>query len=196
MLTAAVLACALLVALFLLSPPWTMLAFALVFTVGAWEWARFGGLHSAPARIAYALGIACLMFVSWAWTSSHVHLIILLGAACAWWGIALLWLSLAPGRQRPALALLCGVPVLVPAFVALTRLQTATHGFARGPEIVLWLLLLVFGADIGAFTAGRTLGRSKLAPRVSPSKTWRAWRAAWRRRPRSRGAAPRTLVYR
>lgn len=171
-LTASVLACLLLAGLFLLPPRWTVLAFGAVFTFGAWEWASFGGLCAAPSRFIYALGIALLLLLSWVWTGDPVNLMILLDVACVWWAIAALWLSCAPGRHRPALALFCGVPVLVPAFVAVARLQFDTHGFARGPKVVLWLLLMVFGADIGAFFAGRSLGRCKLAPRVSPGKTW------------------------
>ncbi len=170
--TASILACLLLVGLFLLPPQWTVLAFGAVFTFGAWEWAGFGGLHAAAPRCIYALCIALLLLVSWLWSRDPVNLMILLAVACIWWVIALLWLSLAPGRHRPALALLCGVPVLVPAFIAVARLQLVTRGFARGPEVVFLLLLLVFGADIGAFFAGRGLGRRKLAPRVSPAKTW------------------------
>jgi phosphatidate cytidylyltransferase len=171
-LTASVLACVLLVALFLLPPRWTVLVFGVVFTIGAWEWAGFGALQGAAARIAYALGIALLLLLGWLWTNDPANTLILLGGACIWWAIAFFWLAFAPGSQQPALVLCCGVPVLVPAFVALARLQTANHGFARAPEAVLWLLLMVFGADIGAFFAGRNLGRLKLAPRVSPSKTW------------------------
>ena len=110
--------------------------------------------------------------MSWRWTDDSSHLIILLSAACAWWVIAFCWLALAPAWNRPALTLVCGLAVLAPAFVALARLQISAGGFARGPVMVLWLILMVCAADIGAYTAGRAFGRRKLAPRVSPGKTW------------------------
>jgi phosphatidate cytidylyltransferase len=170
-LTAAVLGCLLLAGLFLLPAPWTVVAFGAVFTIGAWEWAAFGGLRGTGPRFAYAAGIALALWAAWRWTADPGHLMLLLCIACAWWVIALLWLSLVPSRHRPARVLVCGLPVLVPAFIALSRLQTVTQGFARGPQIVLWLVLLVISADVGAYFAGRNLGRRKLAPRVSPSKT-------------------------
>ena len=171
-LTAAVLACILLSGLFLLPPYWAVAAFGAVFTVGAWEWAGFGALRGAGARAAYAGGIAVVLYFAWNWTDQPAHMILLLRAAFIWWVIALLWLSLAPARHRSAVVLACGLPVLVPAFVALARLQVTSRGFARGPLIVLWLVLLVISADIGAYFAGRRWGRRKLAPRVSPGKTW------------------------
>ena len=171
MLTAAVLACLLLAGLFVLPAPWTVLAFGAVFTVGAWEWGAFGALHAMLPRLAYAAGVALLLWAAWRWTADHEHLVLLMGAACAWWVVALVWLSWVPSRHHSALVLLCGVPVLVPAFIALARLQVASHGFARGPQIVLWLVLLVISADVGAYFAGRGLGHRKLAPRVSPGKT-------------------------
>ncbi len=170
-LTASVLGAGLLASLFLLPPQWTVWVFALVFTLAAWEWAGFGALHGA-GRAVYVAAIAVLLWWSWEWTHDPVHLRWCLGLACAWWGLALLWLTTAPGRHHPALALLCGIPVLVPTFIALARVQISPRGFARGPEMVLWMLLLVFAADIGAYFVGRRLGRRKLAPRVSPGKTW------------------------
>jgi len=170
--TALVLGCVLLTGLFAMKSQWTVLAFGAVLTLGGWEWAAFGGLRSVPARLSYAAAIALLLFLGWQWSADPEHLLILLSAACAWWVVAFGWILSAPDRHSPTLALLCGVPVLVPTFVALGRLDAAAHGSVRGPQIVLWLVFLVIAADIGAYFTGRGFGRRKLAPRVSPGKTW------------------------
>jgi phosphatidate cytidylyltransferase len=171
--TALILGGVLLAGLFALRAQWTVLAFGAVFTIGAWEWSGFGGLRALPARAAYAGAIALLLLLSWRWTQEPLRLLMLLSAACLWWIIAFLWVVLAPERHRPGLTLVCGVPVLVPAFVALARLDMAAgDASVRGPQIVLWLVFLVIAADIGAFFVGRHFGRHKLAPRVSPGKTW------------------------
>jgi phosphatidate cytidylyltransferase len=169
-LTALVLAGILLTGLFVLPPHSTVLLFGAVFTLGAWEWAGFASLKGAQ-RWLYTGLIALSLLFGWFWSAQGEHLFWLLAAACGWWIVALLWLSLAPARHQAALTLVCGLPVLVPAFLAVARLQVTTRGIARGPQIVLWLVLLVIAADIGAYFAGRSLGRRKLAPRVSPGKT-------------------------
>ena len=171
-LTGMILGALLLLGLFRLPPLWAVAAFGAVFTLAAWEWAGFGALGDLKAKAAYTAAIAAVMYLGWVWTDRASHLIMLLAAACAWWIIAFLWLYLAPERHQPVLALLCGVPVLAPAFVALARLVASTGGFAKGPQTVLWLVLMVCAADIGAYFAGRSFGRHKLAPRVSPGKTW------------------------
>ncbi|HEX3846625.1 MAG TPA: phosphatidate cytidylyltransferase [Steroidobacteraceae bacterium] len=170
-LTAAVLGSLLLAGLFLLPAAWTVLGFGAVFSIGGWEWAGFGALRGA-ARIGYAAIIAVLEVLAWRWTREPAHLAWLMGAACVWWVIALAWLTLAPARHRPWLALACGLPVLVPAFVALAGMQVTSSAFVRGPELVLSLVFLVIAADVGAYFVGRQFGRHKLAPRVSPGKTW------------------------
>ncbi|MGD0502200.1 MAG: phosphatidate cytidylyltransferase [Steroidobacteraceae bacterium] len=171
-LTALILGCVLLTGLFMLEPRWTILAFGVVWLAGAWEWAAFGGVHSLPLRLLYCCAIALLSALAWQWTEEPAHLLMLLGAACAWWVAAFLWLLVAPEWHRPRLTLLCGIPVLVSSFVALGRMILAGRGPVGGPMIVLWLVLLVIAADIGAFFVGRRFGRRKLAPRVSPGKTW------------------------
>jgi phosphatidate cytidylyltransferase len=169
--TASVLGCVLLIGLFVIKPEWTVWAFGAVFVLGAWEWAGFGGLESVGARFGYAAAIAALLYLCWCWTREPAHLLALLLIACTWWGIAFLWLALAPVKHQPMVALLCGVPVLVPAFIALARIDL-TSGLASGPQMVLWLVFLVIASDIGAFFVGRSFGRRKLAPQVSPGKTW------------------------
>ncbi|HEY2463170.1 MAG TPA: phosphatidate cytidylyltransferase [Steroidobacteraceae bacterium] len=171
-ITGCILGALLLLGLFLLPPFWAVLAFGLVFAIGAWEWGGFGALRSPAARALYTVIVAIALTLSWRWTDDFSHLITLLSVACAWWLIAFFWLWLAPAWNRPALALVCGLAVLAPAFVALARLQISTASFARGPLIVLWLVLMVCAADVGAYFAGRAFGKRKLAPRVSPGKTW------------------------
>ncbi len=171
-ITGCILGALLLMGLFLLPPLWAVLCFGAVFLIGAWEWAGFGALRATAARAAYTFIVAAALFCAWRWSEDHAHLMILLSLACLWWVVAFFWVVLAPTRNRPGVVLVCGLLVLVPAFVALTRLQIAAHGFAHGPLIVLWLVLMVCAADIGAYFAGRSFGRRKLAPRVSPGKTW------------------------
>ncbi len=171
-LTAAILAGMLLVGLFLLPARVMALLFGVMFTLGAWEWSAFCGSPSRILRGAYTAVIAALMGAGWLLTRDPVLLVPLLTAACLWWLVAFLWLALAPERQRPGVTLVCGAFVLVPSYVALARLlEDSNRGFS-GAEIVLGLWLLVIAADIGAFFAGRNFGRLKLAPRVSPGKTW------------------------
>jgi phosphatidate cytidylyltransferase len=171
-ITACVLGVLLLLGRFLLPPPWGTLAFALVFTIGAWEFAAFGGLRGGVARSCYTAAMAAAFWAAWHWSRAPDHLLMLLAAACCWWVGAFLWLTLRPLKRNPGWVLFCGLPVLVPAFVALARLQISNSGATRGPMLVLWLVLLVCAADIGAYFAGRRFGRHKLAPLVSPGKTW------------------------
>jgi phosphatidate cytidylyltransferase len=162
----------LLAALFLLPPHWTICGFGIVFAIGAWEWTGFGGIHAMALRIAYTLLVVMLLYVASTLPARSPQSEWVLRTGCIWWGVAFLWLCLAPARQRPVVTLACGITVLVPAFLALAALLEVRAGFATGPQLVLWLLILVTGSDIGAFFAGRRFGRLKLAPRVSPAKTW------------------------
>jgi phosphatidate cytidylyltransferase len=63
--------------------------------------------------------------------------------------------------------MLMGVLVLVPSWYALTALRAQEQGLS----MLLMLLMLVWGADIGAYVAGKSFGRNKLMPAVSPGKT-------------------------
>jgi len=169
-MTAIVLIAGMLVALFALPPAVGMLALALVILGGAWEWAGFFGADTrSAARVGYAAAIAALMALCWWCTELDPRWYrFLLWTAGIWWAIALVWLIRFPTPIPLALNTICGVLVLVPAWLALARILDGP----RGPEWLLFIFVLVWAADIGAFFVGRAVGRVRLAVRVSPGKTW------------------------
>lgn len=173
-ITAILLGVGLLVVLLWLPPAVAIGVFALIVLIGAWEWSAFPGFRFSAARFAYVVAVAVIMFFVWRLTLEDGRLETLLWIATAWWVIAFLWVTLAPATQTRAMVATSGLLVLVPAWVALAHLylEPARAFPAPGPQLVLFLLLLVWAADIGAFFAGRSFGRLKLAPRVSPAKTW------------------------
>lgn len=171
-ITGLVLGTLLLLGIFLLPPLYAVLGFGVVFSIAGWEWAGFAGLQSVQARTLYAALIAVALCLVWHYCAAGATFSLVLAIASLWWVIAFFWLSLAPARHRPPVTLLCGFLVLPPAFLALSHLQVSNGVFASGPQILLFLVFLVTSADIGAYFAGRSFGKRKLAPRVSPGKTW------------------------
>jgi phosphatidate cytidylyltransferase len=142
---------------------------AVAILIGAWEWAQFCGWTRLWQRAAYvaAIGIAMALASQLSATAKGTSAVWTI--ALLWWGIALCWLALAPLRINALLAAIAGVLALVPTWVALVQLSRVP---ARAPSYLVFVLVLVFAADIGAYFAGRNFGRLKLAPRVSPGKTW------------------------
>jgi phosphatidate cytidylyltransferase len=168
-LTAVVLAAALLCVLLLLPVAATVIVVSAIVLLGAWEWSGFLRLPNAALRAAYVLLIAVLMFAAWSVSVTAGARNFVMQLALAWWCVALLWVMLAPRRVAGWSAALAGALALVPAWLALMRLRV---GLPDGAQWVLFALLLVWVADIGAFFCGRLFGRVRLAPQVSPAKTW------------------------
>jgi phosphatidate cytidylyltransferase len=166
--TALVLLAVLLAVLFRLPAGAGIGFFAVVVLLGAWEWAAFAGLHGPLGRLGYVLATAALGAV--AWQGGAGWLAWMQGAAL-WWLVALLWLSLRPHAVNRPAAALAGLVVLVPAWLGLSRLLLVERP-QRGAALLLYMLLLVWATDIGAYFVGRRFGRLKLAPEVSPNKTW------------------------
>jgi phosphatidate cytidylyltransferase len=168
-LTALALGALVVALLALLSPVAVLPIIAIVFLAGAWEWAGFGGFVTPFQRAAYVVGVALAMAAAWTLTSTLGRLTCLLWLAAGWWAAATLWLAIGPRRGGRRVAAAAGFAVLVPAALGLGRLVLfETHG----RTLLLYLVVLVAAADVGAYFGGRSFGRHKLAPFVSPGKTW------------------------
>lgn len=160
--------------IFFLPPLGFALFTGVIITVGAWEWANMSGIENAGGRVAYALATACILYVL-----LNVPFVAVLWLALLWWFICFLLVRSYPaGSERwgsvPARAIM-GLFVLVPAWVGLNHLRTGGFQFgdsANNLLLILYVFCVVWVADIGAYFAGRAFGKAKLAPRVSPGKSW------------------------
>ena len=164
--------------------PSSLLAAAVGFLMmlGLWEWSALAGLEQRPARAAY-LAANALLLAALAWSSGPELLPIRLAALVGvlWWLLVLVWLmnfEFARGNQpwARALKLFAGSAGVVPAWAAIYWLHHGGaglgHGEAKGPLWTLFVLLIIWAADTGAYFAGSRWGRRKLVPRISPGKSW------------------------
>jgi phosphatidate cytidylyltransferase len=168
-MTALALAAGMLAVVLWLPPIATVLVLTVGVLAGAWEWSAFLRAASRLTRACYVALIAALLLLVWRYTAAPAGRDLVLSAALAWWMIALGWILFAPGRVAPWSAGLAGVFALVPAWLALMRLRL---DLANGAQWVLFVFILIWVADMGAFFFGRRYGRLRLAPAVSPGKTW------------------------
>jgi len=168
-LTAAVLVAILLAVLLWLPARATVGALTLVVLAGAWEWSGFLRLTQPWQRALYVALVAASLPVIWFFTREEDGLKLVLQIAVVWWIVALGWVMFAPRLVSSWAAAIAGLLALVPAWLALSRLRL---DFEDGAAWVLFALVLVQVADIGAFFVGRRFGRRRLAPNVSPGKTW------------------------
>ena len=151
--------------------------FALLVLAGGWEWSRLAGWDSVAARVVFVIVLAALLLALYfhcqlgeAPPRERVQPV--LGLACLWWSFALLWVKSYPGsaviwRNRPMRSMI-GLLILAPAWMAAVYLLS----FPRGGLLVVIMVAVVAAADIGAYFAGKSLGKHKMAPDVSPAKTW------------------------
>ncbi|MDR5819972.1 phosphatidate cytidylyltransferase [Caballeronia sp. LZ043] len=149
----------------------TLIGFVVVFA--AWEWGRLLKLNGAgPVAYAVVAGLA-LIFSAW----------LNVAGKPPYQMAAIFWVLAGPYAliRKPALAagawraflLFAGIVVFIACWHAVVDARI------RGVAFVLSLLLVVWLADIGAYFAGKAIGRHKLAPSISPGKTWEGAIGGW-----------------
>ena len=161
----AVIALALLgVVLFWLPPVGVEIVIAAVVLAGAWEWSAFLAGGRRAMRIAYVALVGVLLVGITSVLAPFTNQLLLISVV--WWLLALLWTFAFPTPIPTVVRWAAGLLVLVPLNVALLQLYTDSAW------LLVFALLIVWVADTGAYFAGRFFGRVKLAPSISPGKTW------------------------
>lgn len=159
------------VVLYLPTAYFALLMGALV-CLGAHEWSGFIGLRRAVWRWTYVAAVAACLLSSW-FVIAPVWNVVLLAIAVVWWVVVALMLTRIGHVQTTSAIepwlIPVGLLVLVPPWIALMRLHDL--GYA-GPWLVMSLMMLIWIADSVAYFSGRRWGRRKLAPVLSPGKTW------------------------
>lgn len=175
---------AVIAALFLLPPLGFAIATLAICVLAAWEWGQLAGFVTATQRITIAVLFGLLLAAMLLLPASDAGAYqpaaeYSLRASLGWWIIALLLVLSYPAsaafwRRSRVLRLAFGLLTLVPFFWSMVVLRSwhyDTQPYA-GAFWLLYVMCLVWGADSGAYMFGKKFGKHKLAPKVSPGKTW------------------------
>ncbi|MGQ0286968.1 phosphatidate cytidylyltransferase [Pasteurellaceae bacterium 22721_9_1] len=174
------------VALLFFSPFYFTLALGVVVTLGIWEWTQFPKLKFVWRFVVTALAAAFLFL--WIFTYADYlnagrvfedYAEPLLLVSVIWWlaatGLVMSYPNSAKLWSKSLiLQLIFAFNTLVPFLVAVAslRLENYVVDSIHGVQLLLYVFILVWAADSGAYFAGRKFGKHKLAPKVSPGKTW------------------------
>ncbi|MCS5591886.1 MAG: CDP-archaeol synthase [Gammaproteobacteria bacterium] len=143
------------------------LALAIIVSLGAWEYSQLIQIKRRSLKILYSVAVALVALAS---ALCETPLIPLLIVSAIWWLFNVLWVLLYPKYSYYwysgwAVRLINGFLIFAPMLAALAALQN------RSSELVILLLVLIWSADSGAFFIGKSIGKHRLCPRVSPGKT-------------------------
>ncbi|KGY08576.1 phosphatidate cytidylyltransferase [Vibrio sinaloensis] len=182
-ITALILAPLVILGIFELSLPLFTIAIAAVMMIGYWEWTQFVEAKSRAMALIPAVLVSGLSLVLVPFDAFSLNQIVephyaILAVGCVWWLVsstlaitypksASLW------QHSPMLRHLFGILTLLPFFwsVLLLRAEGIETDAYHGAKLVLYVCLIVWAADSGAYFAGKSMGKRKMAPKVSPNKT-------------------------
>lgn len=171
-ITAIILLLLFLSALFMLpAPGWIALVIVMVMQ-GASEWANLSKLSGKAANFYWWLTLAVMGGIVW-FDADHtlaqhasLHMLVYVVAMLLWLAVVPLWLGLGWQVRKPLPMALIGWAVLIPTGLAMMDLRE------NSPWLLLGIMVLVWVADSAAYFTGRKFGKTKLAPSISPGKTW------------------------
>ena len=164
-------------ALFLMPSMLFSIATVPLVLVAGWEWSRLVKIRSVVARIGYLLLIVMTLFAASLWlglpdTFDPQRAQQLLLVAVGVWAFIFLWIQGYPSSAilwsaRPILGLL-GLILLGFTWIAIVTILN----YQSGQWLLLLAIVIIVLADVGGFFAGKYFGKHKLAPIISPGKTW------------------------
>ena len=159
--------------IFSLPENWFAISAVVLVTMGAWEWSALTGLAKTSHRSMFVL-LSLFLFVSVLFLqNANINLAIIL-TSLVWWIISIPLLLSYPFSDKNIIHLkfikgAVGIVLLLATLISMVLIRSNSY---YGPEFVLYVILLIWFADSGAYFAGRALGKNKLLPNVSPGKTW------------------------
>ena len=147
--------------------PFHLLTLLLIGAAG-WEWGRLNQAGGASIAMGVLLALACADALWFGWAAR--------APAWAWWPVAALWIVGGAFALRGGPAGWPHIPVVLRWVLGLLLLWAAWLAIANarsiGINFILSVFCLVWVADIAAYFGGRRFGRRKLAPTISPGKSW------------------------
>tara|TARA_Y100000588_G_C14150118_1_gene880188 strand:- start:232 stop:1107 length:876 start_codon:yes stop_codon:yes gene_type:complete len=179
-ITALLLAVALVAATIFLSSFWFTFFISAIVLLAAWEWCGFIGFKKLRSKLIYMVALASIICTLYLFleimpsvesiNGHRVSLILILGVF--FWAWAPFILKDYPNNRsawnsKSKIALM-GFTALVPTWVGVIQLKYINPA----GHLVLALIIMVAAADIGAYFVGKSFGKNKLAPNLSPNKTW------------------------
>ena len=147
------------------NPVFAVIAGSVILGIGGWEAGRLTRLSQSWQASSFGAGLVLLSICGWV-TLPQTGLMAWLALACVTWLIPVYWLN-SPKHKHNSVLIGCLLSLfLSAAWLSLVELQ------AMSPWLIVLVLVIIAAADIGAYFSGRAIGGAKLAPQVSPGKTW------------------------
>lgn len=144
----------------------------IVVGASAWEWSALARFEKAGGRAVYTATVLALCGTYFFFRSPSLFQGLII-VASAWWLLSLVMVLRYPIKVARSVVVLGGPVALVSLFAVLDGLVRFGSGQTLlGPVMLVFTLLVVCAADVGGYFVGRRVGGAKLAPKVSPNKTW------------------------